>query len=358
MEETLENQLIQAVHEQRLVDTVDSLLDAGPSAVSEQDVPFLAAILATCEDVTATCIAEGKRLCQSMKAAGVSASFDADAAAAKKRIFYLIDLEVPCDDALTAIRVAQDHGYMPSIATQGASWEVIHRFYSQTILVKSDDLTMRLVIKWREPPARGRPGRILTPTREDAAALRLPAWLWPLAFAVRPWRVLSRRLGFAAGAPTQAPFVGTPADSIPALLEFASLSEKDRLVDLGCGDGRIVIAAAEQFGCQARGYENSPRLAAMARRKASGSRASELVTICEEDIAEADLASVTVVFVFMPASVMAPLVSRVLEQVRPGTRIIGHEQEALVGGPRPDRSRLVVTPSILTVAHVWTKKPG
>ena len=187
--------------------------------------------------------------------------------------------------------------------------------------------------------------------------LRLPASLWPVVFAVRPARILFRRLGPGAGAHTQAPYVGTPVDSVSPLLEFASLSAHAQLVDLGCGDGRIVTAAAEQFGCQARGYENHAPLAAMARRNAGSSKASSLVTICEEDLSQADLGSVTVIFVFMPAGVMAPLISRILQQVKPGTRLIAHEQEPLTGAPQPDRSQLIVTPSIITVAHLWTKKP-
>jgi hypothetical protein len=357
MEERLENELIQAIHEQRLDDAVDSFLDAGSRAGSEGDQLLLQEIMATCRAVTETCVAEGNRLMGLMKPAGIDASFDAEAAAAKKRCFYLIELNVPRSDALSAVRLAQDQGYMPSIPMNGAAWEVLRRFCSQTTLVKSDDLTMRLVIRWREAPARGRFDRIITPTPEDAAMLRLPASFWPVAFAVRPLRILFRRLGPGTGTKTQAPYVGTPDDAISPLLDFASLSENDRLVDLGCGDGRIVIAAAEQFGCQARGYENNVQLAAMARRNASSSEASALVTICEEDLSRADLGSVTVVFLFMPASAMAPLISRILQQVRPGTRLIAHEQEPLMETPQPERSQLIVTPSIITVAHLWTKKP-
>ncbi len=357
MEERLEDELIQAVQEQRLDATVLSLLDAPSPAVSEGDQRLLSEILATCTAVTQTCVDEGNRLLGLMKAAGIDASFDAEAASAKKRCFYLIELNVPFDDALGAVRLAQGQGYMPSVPTQGAAWEVLLRFCGQTTLVKLDDLTMRLVIRWREARARGRLGRIMIPRQEDAAMLRLPAPLWPVAFAVRPLRIGFRRLGLGAAAQTQAPYVGTPADSVSPLLEFASLSGDDQLVDLGCGDGRIVIAAAEQFGCRARGYENNAHLAAMARRNASSSEASSLVAICEEDLSTADLGSATVVFVFMPASAMAPLIGRILQQVRPGTRLIAHEQEPLLKVPPPERSRLIVTPSIITVAHIWTKQP-
>ena len=353
----LENELIQAVHQLRLHDTAESLLDARSPELSEGDRLLLTNILATFREVTQTCVAEGNRLSGLMKAAGIGASFDAEAAAAKKRGFYLIELNVPYGDALGAVRFAQGQGYMPSIPVEDAAWQVLHRFCGQTTLVKSDDLTMRLVIRWREATARGRLGRIMTPRQEDAAMLRLPAPLWPVVFAARPLRIGFRRLGLGAAARTQAPFVGTPADLVSPLLEFASLGEDDQLVDLGCGDGRIVIAAAERFGCQARGYENNAHLAAMARHNASSSEASSLVTICEDDLSTADLGSVTVVFVFMPASATATLISRILRQVRPGTRIIAHEQEPMLEVPPPERSRLIVTPSIITVAHLWIKKP-
>jgi cyclopropane fatty-acyl-phospholipid synthase-like methyltransferase len=130
------------------------------------------------------------------------------------------------------------------------------------------------------------------------------------------------------------------------------------MLDVGCGDGRVVVTAAEQIGCRAVGVERSVDLVERARRRATDAGVADRVEIVHGDGRSTDLADATVVFMFLSMRVVVDLVPATLQQLRPGARLVIHEQTRLPGtmNPKPDESAAVIADGAVTVAHRWTKR--
>lgn len=120
------------------------------------------------------------------------------------------------------------------------------------------------------------------------------------------------------------PFVPTDDNVIAAMLKLANLTRKDVLYDLGCGDGRIVVAAARDHDVRAVGVEIDPLRIADAMEYAGDSRVEYLVDFVEENIFTVDFSAATVVTLYLLDSVNLQLRPRLLQELRPGTRIISH----------------------------------
>src|SRR5690625_2130883 len=120
------------------------------------------------------------------------------------------------------------------------------------------------------------------------------------------------------------PFVPTDDCVLEAMLNLARVGPKDVLYDLGSGDGRIVIAAAERHGARAIGIEIDPHNVADAREYVREADVEDLVDIVEEDIFSVDVGDATVVTLYLLPSVNLKLRPRLLSHLRPGTRIVSH----------------------------------
>lgn len=118
------------------------------------------------------------------------------------------------------------------------------------------------------------------------------------------------------------PFVPTDDRVIEAMLNFAELSADDVLYDLGSGDGRIVVAAARDYGASSVGIEIDTVRIADAMEYAGNSRVEFMVDFIEESIFTADISEATVVTLYLLDAVNVRLRPRLLSQLRPGTRII------------------------------------
>ena len=105
------------------------------------------------------------------------------------------------------------------------------------------------------------------------------------------------------------------------MLELAEVDEDDLVVDLGSGDGRIVIAAASKYGCNAIGYEIDEELVEISRERVQNEELGELVTIEDQDMYTADLSEVDVVAVYVYSAVLAKMKPQ-FAQLRPGARIV------------------------------------
>jgi len=149
------------------------------------------------------------------------------------------------------------------------------------------------------------------------------------------------------------PFLGTPESLILPLLQFAGLKSTDTLVDLGCGDARVLHAAAKEFGCQCRGYETDESLVQSALEISESAGVSSQVDVICGDALAADLSDATVVFLFLPVSTMRTLVPELLKKMRPGATLVGHEQERLRIQPAPQESRSMISSEGVTIAHKW-----
>jgi outer membrane protein assembly factor BamB len=118
-------------------------------------------------------------------------------------------------------------------------------------------------------------------------------------------------------------FVPTPHDVVDKMLNLAQVTENDVVCDLGSGDGRIAIAAARKYGCQAIGYEIDREMVAVSRALVREADVEELVRIEHEDMFSRDYSEVSVVTMFLPPRVMDRLLPR-LAQLKPGSRIVSH----------------------------------
>jgi predicted RNA methylase len=134
------------------------------------------------------------------------------------------------------------------------------------------------------------------------------------------------------------------------MLEMARVTASDVVYDLGSGDGRIPITAAEKYGARGVGVEIEPRLVSEANDNAVKARVTDRVVFFKQDLFETDLGPATVVTLFLLPKINQQLMP-VLKRLRPGTRIISHQFDM---GPEwpPDASQDVNGLMI----YLWTIK--
>lgn len=121
-----------------------------------------------------------------------------------------------------------------------------------------------------------------------------------------------------------APFVPTPQDVVDRMLELAGVSESDVVYDLGCGDGRIVITAAREYGARGVGIDIDPQRIAEANANAEADGVQDLVTFIEQDAMTVDVSDATVVTLYLLSSSNLKLRPLLTEQLAPGARIVSH----------------------------------
>jgi trans-aconitate methyltransferase len=108
------------------------------------------------------------------------------------------------------------------------------------------------------------------------------------------------------------------------MLELAELSEDDVIIDLGCGDGRIVVTAARDYGARGIGIDIDPELIEKAKRLAKSSGVDHLVEFRVEDATRTSLANATVVSLFLTPGGNELIRPRLESQLAPGARVITH----------------------------------
>ena len=140
-----------------------------------------------------------------------------------------------------------------------------------------------------------------------------------LAFAVA-----TAILGAADQPYTDVPFVPTPANVVDAMLDLAAIKPADVLIDLGSGDGRIVISAAKRFGIQATGVEIDPELVRQSETLARQEGLEGKAKFVRADLFEYDMRQASVVMMYLTPGVNLRLRSKLLSELRPGTRVISH----------------------------------
>jgi protein-L-isoaspartate O-methyltransferase len=135
------------------------------------------------------------------------------------------------------------------------------------------------------------------------------------------------------------PFITTPDEVVQRMLELAGTGPADLVVDLGSGDGRIVIAAAQKFGARGLGIELDGALVEKSRQLAQQARVEDRVSFVQGDVLEADLSQASVVTLYLLPGLINQLQPRFLEQLRPGTRIVSHSFR--MTGWAPDRAETI-----------------
>jgi len=119
------------------------------------------------------------------------------------------------------------------------------------------------------------------------------------------------------------PYVPTPMNVVDAMLKMARVTPNDVVYDLGCGDGRIVIMAAQKYGARGVGVDLDPRRIAEANENAKLARVTGRVTFYVRDVFDTDFSDATVVTLYMLPSVNEKLMPRI-KALTPGTRVVTH----------------------------------
>lgn len=122
----------------------------------------------------------------------------------------------------------------------------------------------------------------------------------------------------------QVPYVPTPNQVVDAMLDLAKVTKNDTVIDLGCGDGRIVITAAQKHGARGIGVDLNPERISEAEANAKNAGVQSRVKFIKQDLFEADIREASVVTLYLLPSVNAKLKPRLLEQLKPGTRVVSH----------------------------------
>jgi SAM-dependent methyltransferase len=119
-------------------------------------------------------------------------------------------------------------------------------------------------------------------------------------------------------------YVPTPEDVVKAMLDVAKVTKDDVVYDLGCGDGRIVIAAARDYGARGVGIDIDPQRISEARENAKVAGVTDRVKFIQGDLFEQDLRPATVVTLYLLESLNLKLKPKLMAELKPGTRVVSH----------------------------------
>lgn len=147
----------------------------------------------------------------------------------------------------------------------------------------------------------------------------------------------------ASGQTTDVPYVVTPMNVVDAMLEIANVGPSDFVIDLGSGDGRIVIAAAKKRGARGLGIELDGGLVSGARREAQRQGVESRVEFKSENLFITDLTRATVITSYLLPRVNLQLRPGLFEQLKPGSRVVSHEFD--FGSWKPDQQVTVRVPN-------------
>lgn len=131
------------------------------------------------------------------------------------------------------------------------------------------------------------------------------------------------------------PYVPTPQEVVDAMLALADVKPGDVLYDLGSGDGRIVVTAAQRLGVRGVGIDINPERIQEAEANAEAAGVQKLTEFRQEDIFKADFSEASVVTMYLLPSVNNRLKPKLLADLKPGTRIVSHAFD--IEGWEPDR---------------------
>lgn len=159
-------------------------------------------------------------------------------------------------------------------------------------------------------------------------------------------RVLALAL-FAAGPVASqdygdTPYVQTPQNVVDKMLEIAKVGPKDYVIDLGSGDGRMVITAAKKYGARGFGVDLDRRLVVLANRLAAKAGVADRAVFYERDLYKTDVRRATVVTIYLLPEVNLMVRGKLLATLKPGTRVVSHDYD--MGEWTPDLSLVLDAP--------------
>jgi SAM-dependent methyltransferase len=141
------------------------------------------------------------------------------------------------------------------------------------------------------------------------------------------------------GVKLDAPYVSTPEAVVKAMLRLAQVRAHDVVYDLGCGDGRIVIAAARDFGARGVGIDIDPRRIEEAKAGARSAGVEDKVRFAVQDLFKTDFSEASVMALYLYPELNARLRPKLRAELRPGARVVAHQ--FAIAGWDADRSEIV-----------------
>ncbi len=132
-------------------------------------------------------------------------------------------------------------------------------------------------------------------------------------------------------------YVPTPQEVVDAMLQLAHVTPNDVVYDLGSGDGRIPITAAQKYGARGVGIDIDPVRIQEARENAKLANVTDRVTFLNQDLFESDFSDATVVTLYLLPSLNEKLMPKLKKELKPGTRVVSHAFS--MGTWEPDEKR-------------------
>ncbi|HYT77307.1 MAG TPA: class I SAM-dependent methyltransferase [Vicinamibacterales bacterium] len=145
------------------------------------------------------------------------------------------------------------------------------------------------------------------------------------------------------------PYVPTPQPVVDAMLKLAGVTAQDVVYDLGCGDGRIPITAAQKYGARGVGIDIDPKRIEEANENAKAAGVTGKVRFLNQDLFTSDLSEATVVTLYLLPSLNEKLMPRLKKELKPGTRIVSHAFD--MGSTWPPEKREEVDGKSI---YLWT----
>lgn len=158
----------------------------------------------------------------------------------------------------------------------------------------------------------------------------------------------------APGGQSLAPYVPSPPEVVERMLALAKVTKDDVVYDLGCGDGRIPIAAARTYGARGVGLDIDPRRIEEARANARAAGVAHLVEFRQQDVMTADVSGATVVTLYLLTSSNLKLRPLLTRQLQPGARIVSHAFSMGPGWPADVVDRFTTNQGDEITLYLWT----
>lgn len=147
-------------------------------------------------------------------------------------------------------------------------------------------------------------------------------------------------------------YVPTPPEVVNRMLAIANVNKNDVLYDLGSGDGRIPITAAQKFGIRATGIDINPERIREANANAQKAGVTNRVRFLNQDLFASNFSDATVVTLYLLPTLNVKLRPQLFQQLKPGTRIVSHDFD--MGEWKPDRTEQVNVNGRVHTVYFWT----
>jgi predicted O-methyltransferase YrrM len=147
------------------------------------------------------------------------------------------------------------------------------------------------------------------------------------------------------------PYVPTPNEVVDRMLQLANVTGDDTLYDLGSGDGRIVITAAQRYGTRGTGIDINPELVQQSQANAQAANVADRVEFVQQDLFQTDLNKATVVTLYLLPDINLKLRPKLLRELKPGTRIVSHDFN--MGEWEPEQVVQVQGPNRQHTIYYW-----